>query len=218
MKQLRWWRWLVATAISDSTPGSCIATAPAVSRDFNRLQVTGGPAGRDRVGWNLIITRHRVCPQARLMGCREARSNSWRQMGHERNSVHCGAWMGILARFLDSFLFFFFFFFFFFLRLYLFFFVLFLFSNCFFVFGLFLSLSFSLFFRLSFLFLKSWFQFFSFLNIYWNITLLCSGFFLDSFLPSFLPSLFLCLFLSFFLPFFIYLFINNFFSLKKNCS
>lgn len=40
--------------------------------------------------------RHMVWPQPSDMGPRIATSKSWQQIGHDRNSVHCGACIGIL--------------------------------------------------------------------------------------------------------------------------
>lgn len=37
-----------------------------------------------------------VCPQPRLMGRRIVSSNVWVQIGHSRNSVHCGACTGMV--------------------------------------------------------------------------------------------------------------------------
>ena len=40
---------------------------------------------------------HTVWLHARLIGGLFVASNSWQQMGHERNSVHWGAWTGIFT-------------------------------------------------------------------------------------------------------------------------
>lgn len=45
---------------------------------------------------------HTVCPHAKLMGRWLASSNMWQQMGQERNSVHCGCWIGMMTTYNES--------------------------------------------------------------------------------------------------------------------